>query len=86
MAVMASGTSCNKRVMHLVCGIFYMAAWGNFVIFLRHVVSTNNNIADALSRGQVSRFHRLAPDAAHRLTPMMQLTSWWQDCGPMRHA
>lgn len=43
--------------------LFFIAADNNFTISLSHTPGHHNCIADALSRNQLTRFHRLAPQA-----------------------
>ena len=41
-----------------------VAARNNFILPIRHIAGVENDIADALSRGELERFRRLAPHAA----------------------
>ena len=50
--------------MALVRMLYFCAAQHNIHVLLTHVAGTDNSIADALSRFQVQRFHKLAPEAA----------------------
>ena len=58
------GTTNCPQVMALVRMLYFCAAQHNIHIIVSHVAGTDNCIADALSRFQVHRFHRLAPQAA----------------------
>ena len=50
--------------MALVRMLYFCAAQHNIHVLLTHVAETDNSIADSLSRFQVQRFHKLAPEAA----------------------
>lgn len=80
VAVMSSGTSSNRDVMHLVRDVFFSAAKGNYVLYVQHIAGTANYLADSLSRGQVDRFRRLAPHADRQPTRVAQPADWWQSC------
>ena len=58
--------------MQLVRALFYTAAWHNFIVYVRHLFVVDYNIADALSRAQMSRLHCLAPEADSGVTPHNQ--------------
>ena len=58
------GTTKCPEVMALVCMLYFCAAQHNIHVLVTHVAGTDNSIADALSRFQVQRFHKLAPEAA----------------------
>ena len=57
------GSCRNKSAMALIRCMLAIAARHNFILYIQHVAGINNDIADALSRFQVSRFRRLAPKA-----------------------
>ena len=57
-------TDCSQ-VMALVRMLYFCATQHNIPIIVTHIDGTNNCIADALSRFQVQRFHRLDPEAAN---------------------
>ena len=58
------GTSPSPDIMTLVRYLFLFAVQNNFSVAFKHIPGTSNPIADALSRFQVARFHRLMPEAA----------------------
>ncbi len=58
----------NKAIAKLCRKLFFLAAKSNCTISLRHIPGVNNKLADTLSRQQVARFRRLAPDAEPRPT------------------
>ena len=62
--IINKGRSKVQPVMRLMRRLTWCAASGNFIIIAKHIPGINNNIADALSRFQVSRFRQLAPGAA----------------------
>ena len=51
-----TAVSRSSAIMGLLWRSFLIAAEGNFAIRLSHVSVTDNSIADALSRSQVTRF------------------------------
>ena len=53
-----------QPIMKLMRRLTWCAAKGNFVITAKHIPGIHNDIADALSRFQMSRFRELAPGAA----------------------
>ena len=58
-----SGTCRNAKAMSLIRFMLAKAAMCNFILYIRHIAGIDNSIADALSRLQVLRFRRLAPEA-----------------------
>ena len=54
-----AGTSWSPELMK----IFFTATQHNFTLILQHIQGVNNAIADALSRSQMHRFRKLAPQA-----------------------
>ena len=58
------GTTKCPEVMALVRMLYFCAAQHNIHVLVTHVAGTDNSIADSLSRFQVQRFHKLAPEAA----------------------
>ena len=73
-----SETSRNAEVMHLVrCLLFLKAKW-EFVLFASHIPRVANDLADALSRDNVSHFLRYYPQAlptpAHLPQQLLDLT------------
>ena len=59
--IWSSGTSRSPELMVLVRRLFFVAASHNFTVVLQHIPGTDNAIADALSRMQMTRFRSLAP-------------------------
>ena len=57
------GTSKNPPLMSLVRSLFFITAGHNIEFRAEYISSAKNDIADALSRGQIDRFRLLAPDA-----------------------
>ena len=55
-----------KPIMRLMRRLTWCAATGNFIIIAKLIIGINNNIADALSRFQFSRFRHLTPGTAIR--------------------
>ena len=58
----------EKALAHLCRKLFFLAAKNNCTVCLKHIPGSKNEIADALSRKQVSRFRTLAPDAEEEAT------------------
>ena len=62
--IIMKGRSKIQHIMRLMRRLTWCAAKGNFIILAKHIPGVNNDIADALSRFQMSRFRKLAPRAA----------------------
>ena len=58
------GTADHPQIMALVHMLYFFAIRHNIHVIIAHIDGTANCIADALSRFQVQRFHKLAPKAA----------------------
>lgn len=65
VAILNSGRSKAPRVMDLLRFLVLISMKHNFYVRARHVPGVSNEIADALSRFQVSRFRAAAPTAEH---------------------
>lgn len=59
--------------MHLVRRLTYHSAMHNYVLHAVHIPGVKNNIADSLSRYQMTRFRKLAPEAELFPTPCVDL-------------
>ena len=66
--VWAKGTSGNPMIMKLIRFLFLHIARRNINLLMQHISGKRNSHADALSRLQVARFHRLSPLANHQPT------------------
>ena len=66
--ILQKGTSKSENIMDLVRQLFYICAHYNIEISAKHVTTTNNSIADSLSRLQFDRFRTLAPCANRLMT------------------
>ena len=53
----------DKSLASLCRKLFFLAAQNNYTVTLKHTPGSSNELADALSRQQVSRFRALAPEA-----------------------
>ena len=62
--IWSTGTSKCPKIMSLIRKLFFLAATHNFTINIQHVPGTDNSIADALYRFQMSKFRRIAPAAS----------------------
>lgn len=58
----------HKALTKLCRKLFFLAAKNNYTVNLKHIPGSSNELADALSRQQVSRFHNLAPEADREAT------------------
>ena len=67
--IINKGRSRAQPIMKLMRRLTWCAAKGNFVIIAKHIPGIHNDIADALSRFQISRFRELAPGVALRPCP-----------------
>lgn len=63
VAILNSGRSKAPRIMDLLRFLVLLSMKHNFFVRARHVPGVSNEIADALSRFQVSRFRAAAPTA-----------------------
>ena len=63
MYILKSGVSKDAKLMTLVRALFYMCAKHNIEISSVYVSSTDNGLADSLSRLDIDRFRILAPNA-----------------------
>ena len=68
-------TSKSPTIMCLVRTLHLIAATNNFHIRISHIQGVDNSIADALSRGRISTFRRLVPDADITMTKVPVITS-----------
>jgi hypothetical protein len=63
VTVLNSKSSKSPRVMNLLRFIVYRSMMGHFHMKAFHISSSNNCVADALSRGQFQKFKELPPEA-----------------------
>ena len=63
VAVLRSGRSKDAKVMHLMRSLFFLLAHYNLQIIGQHIPGVENRAADALSRNDVTSFHRQVPAA-----------------------
>ncbi|XP_043216964.1 uncharacterized protein LOC122379098 [Amphibalanus amphitrite] len=64
------GWSKDPRLMSLIRQALFAAARHSFALRITHINGSENAAADALSRLQVARFHRLHPAAETSATPL----------------
>ena len=62
-------SKCPK-IMQLVRQLYFIAASHNFTIRFSHIQGINNGVADSLSRNDLARFRKLAPEADTTMTPL----------------
>ncbi|VDI05554.1 Hypothetical predicted protein [Mytilus galloprovincialis] len=63
VAIVKKGRSKTLEIMKLMRQLTWCAAKYNFYFSAKHVPGYKNQISDALSRLQITRFHKLAPKA-----------------------
>ena len=68
--VLRSGTSRDPNMMALLRRLSLLAAIHSFSFTASPVAGVLNPVADALSRFEFQKFHRLAPQAALEATPI----------------
>ena len=68
--VLNKQSSKCPRIMKLVRFLVLQCLKYNVLFCARHIPGTNNNIADALSRFQMERFRKAAPQADSTGTPI----------------
>ena len=61
--IIRKGRSKKPSIMRLMRKLTYISAINHFVIHAQHIPGKQNTIADALSRFQMTKFRRLAPQA-----------------------
>ena len=61
ISIWESGTTCAKKILALVCLLYYSAAKCNINVCIAHIAGTENVITDCLSRFQQDKFKKLAP-------------------------
>ena len=66
VSILNNKSSKNDHVMSLLRKIVYWTLMGNFQFKATHIASSENKIADALSRGQFQRFREVAKGAKER--------------------
>ena len=74
--VWETGRSRDPAMMKLLRELFFFCAARNLHLIVRHIPGRENNLADALSRLQVSRFRLLLPTAA--IFPMSIPDNVWK--------
>ena len=65
----ARTSSRDPQIMRLIRILHLLAARGSFMVSLSHIKGVDNVIADALSRQQLARFRKAAPDANQEPDP-----------------
>ena len=71
--VWLTGSSPNPLIMKLVRHLFLFCARLNINILMKDISGQSNSAADALSRLQVTRFHKLCPCVSTTPTPLPQV-------------
>ena len=67
--IITKGRSKVPSIMKLMRKLTYLSCVLNFTVHAKHIPGVKNEIADALSRFQMDKFFRLAPQADPSLTP-----------------
>ena len=74
------GSSRSPEVMALVRMLYFCAAKFDINVMIAHIAGSSNEIADALSRFQATRFHQLAPLAEPQPDTILAWpTQFWTD-------
>ena len=68
--ILNSGSARNKDVMHLLHSFFFILAQWSISITPQHLPGCHNQVADALSRNELSLFHSLSPHKSAHPTPI----------------
>jgi hypothetical protein len=79
VAILRKGRSRSPLIMKLMRRLTWCAARFNFVILAKHLPGIANDISDSLSRSQMERFWKLAPEAddvPHRC-PQVSDVMWY---------
>jgi hypothetical protein len=63
VSIIAKGRSKSPLIMRLMRRLTLCSATYNFIVHAKHIPGKFNILSDCLSRLQISRFRRLAPDA-----------------------
>ena len=85
VGAVARGWSGDPRTMALLRHLLFTAAMTDFTLEVRFVPTKRNGAADALSRGDIDRFHRLCPTARRQpdsLPPGLPAYLAAPDAGP----
>ena len=73
--IINKGRSKIPTIMKFMRKLTWCAATNNFMIYARYINTERNDVADALSRFQMTRFRRLAPQADRLPTPCPKYSS-----------
>ena len=71
-----SSSSKCKNCMVLIRIITLKSLIENVRVYAKHVSTSKNDLADALSRGQFNRFWKLAPESMHKEATPMPTDLW----------
>lgn len=72
VSIVNKQTSKSKRVMKVVTELVLMLMQYNCIFKAKHIESSNNCIADSISRKQWGKFRQLAPEAKEQAEPIPQ--------------
>jgi len=75
VTIIRKGSSKCPHIMAPLRYMFFVCANNCIEISAVHIPTSQNCIADALSRFQLNRFHHLVPQAEQHLTPI-QVINW----------
>ena len=68
--MLVSRTSKNPHLMHLLRCLFFIEAEYQFTLSVAHIAGVANDLADDLSRDQLSSFHSKVPHARRQPAPI----------------
>jgi hypothetical protein len=63
VAIINKGRSRSPLIMKLMRRLTLCAATGNYIVHAKHIPGKDNTLTDCLSRFQIAKFRRLAPQA-----------------------
>lgn len=67
--IINKGRSTIPFINRFVRNLTWISVLGNFIIRAAHIPGLDNKIADALSRFEFQKFHKLCPEAAPSSLP-----------------
>ena len=79
-ATLASRSSKEERLAHLLRCLFYFEALYQFELRGFHIPGTQNRVADALSRNHIDVFFQQVPGADTYPHPIPSHLGWWKRC------
>ena len=75
VSIWNKGSTRSRKIMTLVCMLYFCDACYNMHVMITHITGTNNGIADAISHFQMDCFRSLAPQANLQADHILALTT-----------